>query len=47
MNPFELYDYLQDKTAAENLEFDTVDELYEYMAKEFDNGLKDYDRQGT
>jgi hypothetical protein len=33
-DPFEIYDYLLDRQVADDMGFETVQELYEYMSKE-------------
>lgn len=33
-NPFELYEYIQDKQVADEMGFETVQDLYNYMSSE-------------
>ena len=46
-DPFENYDYLLDRQVADEMGFETVQELYEYMSERTDYGIERTDRQGT
>ena len=48
MDPFTLYDYLLDRDTADDMGFETVEELYNHISEmRTKNGIEGINQQGT
>ena len=48
MDPFTLYDYLLDRETADDMGFETVEELYNHISEmRTKNGIEGINQQGT